>query len=197
MEQKTKKRDGTEGQRKSHLPVSPGKRVYFKVIMSCHGEWNSNEGGYCQTVGAAVQRKSWWLRSLILPERSHIKILMIMSSLYCNKATIIAPPWKKKKLPQLDHSSCAAVGGWQDGKTPLNLLQVKLETLKIKAANKIRVKSFLRAIAVINLKGDLSLNRICSIWIANFSCVFHSQDWNEHKIVGTSEGELDPTKNSG
>lgn len=74
-----------------HLVLGEWGKVCFKVIMSRHGEWNSNGCGYCQTAEAVLQGKSWWLRSLISPEWSHIKFLMIMISLYRNKALIIAP----------------------------------------------------------------------------------------------------------
>lgn len=83
-------------QRKPHLSSLPlgfggGGKVCFKVIMSHHGEWNSNGCGYCQTAEAVLQGKSWWLRSLISPDWRHIKFLMIMISLYRNKALIIVP----------------------------------------------------------------------------------------------------------
>lgn len=66
-----------------HLDLE--KKVCFKVKISSHGKWNSNDCDNCQIAGAILKGKRQSLRSLISPEWNHIKCLMI-SSIYSNEA---------------------------------------------------------------------------------------------------------------
>lgn len=58
------------------LPIG-WKKVCFKVKISRHGKWNSNDSSNCQIVGAILKGKCLSLRSLISPEWNHSKCLMI------------------------------------------------------------------------------------------------------------------------
>lgn len=60
-------------------------KVRFKVMISGHGKWSSNDCDNRQIGGVILQGKCWSLRSLISPEWNHIKCLMI-AFIYSNEA---------------------------------------------------------------------------------------------------------------
>lgn len=89
--EETDKRTGryeTENDKKKRtsvcLPLKTEK-VCFKVKISSHGKWNSNDCGNYQIAGTILKGKCRSLRSLISPEWNHTKCLMI-SFIYSNEA---------------------------------------------------------------------------------------------------------------